>query len=425
MRVDDNTPAVISDLVTVESPITVNGVVGQIVSVRPSFHITHTFDADLAISLVSPDGTTVDLSSNNGGGNDNYGTACTPDENRTTFLDSAVTAITAGTAPFVGTFRPEQPLAAFAGKSGNAANGVWKIRVSDQAGLDTGVLQCWSLIVTSQLVAPTAADDVYSTPFGTALNVAAPGVLTNDQGNGSGAMTASLVTTTANGALTLNADGSFAYTPNGDFVGIDTFTYRPVNSTAAGAVATVSITVADTSVIQAPAGLYAASIAGNVVTLRWTVPAPGPDPTGFVLEGGVSSGQVLASIPDRQHVPIFTFVAPTGSFFVRMHSLNGAVRSAPSNEIRIHVNVPVAPSAPASLRRPGQRLVARPGVAQHVRGRGAEPDAARGERRLTATIPLGAGESVQLRRRARGTYTFRLYAANAGGVSSPPSNPVT
>ena len=42
----------------------------------------------------------------------------------------------------------------------------------------------------------------------------------------------------------------------------------------------------------------------------------------------------------------FTFTAPTGSFYVRVHALNGAVRSAASNEIRIHVNVPAPPSAP-------------------------------------------------------------------------------
>ena len=30
----------------------------------------------------------------------------------------------------------------------------------------------------------------------------------------------------ANGALLLNSDGSFDYTPNTDFVGNDSFTYR-------------------------------------------------------------------------------------------------------------------------------------------------------------------------------------------------------
>jgi hypothetical protein len=45
-----------------------------------------------------------------------------------------------------------------------------------------------------------------------------------------------------------------------------------------------------------PEGLFAASVAGNLVTLRWALPSVGPAPAQFVLEGGVAPGQVLASI---------------------------------------------------------------------------------------------------------------------------------
>ncbi len=75
------------------------------------------------------------------------------------------------------------------------------------------------------------------------LNVAAPGVLANDNSNGGGAMTASLVSNVSNGVLTLAADGSFAYTPNAGFAGTDTFTYRAVTAVGDGNVATVTITV--------------------------------------------------------------------------------------------------------------------------------------------------------------------------------------
>ncbi len=107
-----------------------------------SFHLTHTFDGDLVISLVAPDGTTVELTSNNGGSGDDYGTSC---GGRTTFDDAAAATITAGAGPFAGAFRPEQPLSAFAGKSGAAVNGTWKLRITDTAGLDVGTLQCWTL----------------------------------------------------------------------------------------------------------------------------------------------------------------------------------------------------------------------------------------------------------------------------------------
>ena len=82
-------------------------------------------------SLVGPDATIVNLSVENGGSANNYGSACTPLTSRTTFDDSAANYIAHGSAPFVGSFRPEQPLSAFNGKSGAAANGTWKLRIVD------------------------------------------------------------------------------------------------------------------------------------------------------------------------------------------------------------------------------------------------------------------------------------------------------
>ena len=85
--------------------------------VTVSFHLTHTFDDDLVISLVAPDGTTVELTSNNGGSGNDYGTSC---GGTTVFDDAAGASITAGAAPFVGTFRPEQPLSTFVGQVGGS-----------------------------------------------------------------------------------------------------------------------------------------------------------------------------------------------------------------------------------------------------------------------------------------------------------------
>ena len=137
-------PKSILDVSTVESTLAASGL-GGVQKVTAALRLTHTFDADLDLVLVGPDGTTVDLSSNRGGSGQNYGTSCAA---RTIFDDAAATAISAGVAPFAGTFRPEQPLAAFIGKSGSAANGTWRLRIRDEAGLDTGTLQCWSLTVS-------------------------------------------------------------------------------------------------------------------------------------------------------------------------------------------------------------------------------------------------------------------------------------
>jgi uncharacterized repeat protein (TIGR01451 family) len=129
----------------VSSSLFVSGINSSIQDVTVSLFITHPFDIDLVIQLIGPDGTIVNLSQNNGLAGQNYGVNCSPDSSRTTFSDAGTVPISSGAAPFVGTFRPDQPLAVFRGKSGAKANGVWQLHVTDLFALDTGVIQCWSL----------------------------------------------------------------------------------------------------------------------------------------------------------------------------------------------------------------------------------------------------------------------------------------
>ena len=88
---------------------------------------------------------------------------------------------------------------------------------------------------------PTAVGDSYSVTQGTALTVAAPGVLGNDSDIDS-ALTAAVVTGPSNGTLTLATNGSFTYTPAGTFYGTDSFTYRAGDGALSGT-ATMTITV--------------------------------------------------------------------------------------------------------------------------------------------------------------------------------------
>ncbi len=127
-------PKAIPDQGTVESILNI-GSTAKIsdLNVRVS-QITHTFDGDLVISVIGPDGTTVLLSNRRGGSGFNF--------TDTVFDDEAATAISAGSAPFTGSFRPEQPLSVF---DGQQAAGQWKLRISDEAGDDTGTLSGWGL----------------------------------------------------------------------------------------------------------------------------------------------------------------------------------------------------------------------------------------------------------------------------------------
>jgi hypothetical protein len=90
---------------------------------------------------------------------------------------------------------------------------------------------------------PVANGDSYSTSQGQTLTVAAPGVLGNDSSPSGNPLTAIKVTDPGNGVLTLNAGGSFTYTPNSVFTGTDSFTYKASDGVSTSNVATVSITV--------------------------------------------------------------------------------------------------------------------------------------------------------------------------------------
>src|SRR5206468_12630714 len=56
-------------------------------------------------------------------------------------------------------------------------------------------------------------------------------------------VTAVLVTGPSHGTLTLNPDGSFVYTPDPNYNGTDSFTYKANDGTTNSPVATVTLTV--------------------------------------------------------------------------------------------------------------------------------------------------------------------------------------
>jgi len=130
------------------SSVVVSNITAAVAKVTVSLYLTHTFDSDLTISLISPGGITNVLSAHNGSFGDNYGFACSPDSRRTTFDDDSRFSITGASAPFIGTFSPEQPLSVFAGANGTNVNGTWTLHVVDDAAFDIGTLQCWSLSLT-------------------------------------------------------------------------------------------------------------------------------------------------------------------------------------------------------------------------------------------------------------------------------------
>ena len=111
-----------------------------------------------------------------------------------------------------------------------------------------------SIAVNAVNDAPVAANDSYEVDKNTTLTVDTPGVLSNDSDIDSGVLTAVVVSGAAHGTLALSPNGSFTYTPAGDYVGIDTFAYRANDGSADSMAATVTITVNVQSVTQQVSG---------------------------------------------------------------------------------------------------------------------------------------------------------------------------
>ena len=91
---------------------------------------------------------------------------------------------------------------------------------------------------------PVAVADTYGVRVETPLAItAAGGVLRNDTDVDNPTLTAALVSPPADGALVLNADGSFTYSPAPGFSGVRTFTYRNSDGTVQSAIVTVTLNV--------------------------------------------------------------------------------------------------------------------------------------------------------------------------------------
>lgn len=124
-----------------------------------------------------------------------------------------------------------------------------------------------TLTITAVNDPPIAVDDTASTDFGVAQNstlvVTLPagprgvGVLANDTDLDSQSLTVVLpaVATTAHGLLNLQADGTFTYTPDPGFVGVDSFSYRVSDGAAESNPAVVTITVTPAILVTITAGL--------------------------------------------------------------------------------------------------------------------------------------------------------------------------
>ncbi len=201
----------------------------------------------------------------------------------------------------------------------------------------------WRVTTSGGPTAPIATDDAEATPLDTPLTVSTPGVLSTDDENGGGAMTAVLEAGPASGTLSLASDGGFTFTPATGFAGPMTFTYRALNSGGLSNIATVTVTVggggsAPTSVDDTYRYFYVTPL---------TVAAPG------VLDNDVDNGggtmtAVLLSQPTNGTVALnddgsFTY-SPTADFVqpeTFTYRADNAAGQGPVATVSLYVSPPI------------------------------------------------------------------------------------
>jgi VCBS repeat-containing protein len=154
---------------------------------------------------------------------------------------------------------------------------------------------------------PVAAPDSYTTAEDTPLVIGAPGVLANDTDVEGSPLTAIKASDPLHGTVTLNANGSFVYTPSANYNGADSFTYKANDGTASSTVATVTITV--TGVNDAPVANSMATSLNEDSSKAITLTATDVDgnPLTYSIVTMPAHGTLTGKPPSMTYVPAANF----------------------------------------------------------------------------------------------------------------------
>jgi hypothetical protein len=132
-----------------------------------------------------------------------------------------------GSTPLSGAVDVDPSIAVAVGSQPGGSARFFDGRLDDARILQRALSVAELATIVSGNQPPVAVDDGYAIAEDTPLVIdALAGVLANDSDAELDPLQALLVTDVTDGTLTLNADGSFDYTPDFDFSGIDSFTYR-------------------------------------------------------------------------------------------------------------------------------------------------------------------------------------------------------
>ncbi len=389
------------------SSIDITGVpVGRVLShLQVHVAITHENSANLQLTLIAPDGTKVPLATNLGFG---------PNFDNTTFDDQAPFSVTFGGAPFQGSYQPQSPLSALAGKG---LNGNWTLQVTDNLASqfdNNGILAGWSMTAQTQEVlnnTATSVDvtfdrDVQPATFTTAnvLSMMSP----------AGPIVPYLVTFGASGQATFAYNGVAAPTA---------FTFTAGTSTAAqlqaylGTIAGLTA-AGSVSVTGTPGGPFTVLLTGSLNSATLTVVSgPATIASGFTVSPNPAGTPVaLANRTFRIGFPVQSFSGnyslvfgpdKLGNYIKDVNGnavdtnlnagvdvlrgadpVNGVVLTVPVSSGNVNLTLPPGQTVSSTINVPNSFLVQGTTVTLSIQHNN-DPD-------LTATLFAPDGTSVQL-----------------------------
>jgi subtilisin-like proprotein convertase family protein len=335
----NNTPVAIpTGPAVVTSTVNIAGAGTSLSKLTLLTNITHSFNADMDITIQSPAGTVVTLTTDNGAGNDNVlnGTLWDDDANaggQVPYVtndglatDHAYVNLTLAT-PLV----PEEAMGAFIGEN---PNGDWTITISDDLAGDGGSLDSWTLNVTTSscpipcMITCPADQVAWTSTTSAVVNYPAPttsgggcGTVTCTPASGS---TFNVGTTQVTCSTTAGPSCSFNVTVNRLSLGITStepvscigpgnkvqYSFTATNTT--GAAANVSVSATLSTADQAGSVIVLANViswtgslgAGQSVRVSWmgqiadnvTINCPAVGPGGILPATSEASDQKAGSV---------------------------------------------------------------------------------------------------------------------------------
>jgi hypothetical protein len=155
-------------------------------------------------------------------------------------------------------------------------------------------------------------------------------VLSNDTDADNDTLSVLLVSAPLNGALSLNVNGSFTYTPAATFNGPDTFTYRASDGLVTSGVATVTITVVHVNVPPVVSAGSNQTITLPVTSASLTGTASDPDGTIASVQWATVSGPGTVTFTNASVLaPTATF-STTGTYVLSLTATDNSLASSSS-----------------------------------------------------------------------------------------------